>query len=328
MRSFLALLCLAVSTIVSANQKIIIDTDPGIDDLLAISLAIKSPEVDILGITTVFGNVTTLQATNNALTLVEYFDQKIPVYEGAYMSLEGDAQNPPAFVHGKDGLGELFMPLPSLKPQVQTAAHFIVETIHKYPNQVIILALGPQTNLAEALELDPSIADLVKEVVMMGGAFETKGNISSVSEANIWHDPHAAQIVAKALWPKVYLGLDVTEQLLLSDTLLLEIADIMPLLGNFLYDASQLYFDFHKNYYQIQGKSFMHDPAAFLYLTHPQAFKTKAGSVDVSTEAANFGQTVLSQSASKYHAKICYQVDAPMILEAFKSTMLEDRQRA
>lgn len=316
----LVLTCFCLSS-AWAKQKIIIDTDPGVDDLLAISLAIKSPDVDVLGITTVFGNVTTKQATTNALNLVEYFGHDIPVYEGAYLPLDGSTRGMGESIHGLDGMGNLFLPLPTIRAQKLPAAHFIVEAINQNPKQITLLVLGPQTNLADALRLDPSIAHKVKEVVIMGGAFETKGNITEHSEWNIWQDAVAAQKVAQAKWSKVYIGLDVTEQVIMSNHLLLEIADLEPMLGNFLLDATSLYFDFHRDHYKMENLGFMHDPTAFLYITQPNAFQMKQGHIEVDTDKEKLGKT--NYHAKGKDARIAFQVDAPHLLNAFKRTLVE-----
>lgn len=326
MRPFLLCLLLLLAQPVLAKQKIIIDTDPGVDDLMAISLAIQSPDIEVVGITSIFGNVPTKQATINALTLVEYFGQQIPVYEGAYLPMNGKQQPPSVDVHGQDGLGDLFLPLPTLKQETMPAAHFIVETINRNPNQIILLVLGPQTNLAEALRIDPSIAKKVKEVVIMGGAFETAGNITEHSEWNIWQDPVAAQKVAQASWPKTYIGLDATTQVVLTDQHLFEIADLSPMLGNLLVDVSRKYFDFYRQTYGMDRSGFMHDPSALLYITHPQAFGFKQGKVNVATDAEHWGKTSLNQKKS--NTKVAYQVNAPMLLDAFKLTMLSQETRS
>lgn len=317
---FLGFLCLWISFGVHA-KKIIIDTDPGIDDLMAIAMAVQSKDIEILGITTIFGNVTTEQATNNALTLVEFFNESIPVYQGELAPLELPFHQPASMVHGIDGFGELFLPLPTKQAQDTHAVQFIIDTIHEYPHEVSLLALGPQTNLAKALQIDPSISALVKEVVVMGGAFETQGNINDYAEANIYNDPHAAQVVAQATWPIHYVGLDVTTNVFLTNELLMQIKDKNPSLGVFVYDAAQFYFHFYEQSYGISNKSHLHDPSAFVYMLHPEYFKTAIGGVEVLTEGKEKGQTVLKSGQGRNNANICIGVDADKVLNQFKSTL-------
>jgi uridine nucleosidase len=178
------------------TQKIIIDTDPGIDDTLAIFLALRSPEVQVLGLTTIFGNGSTHLMTTNALRLLEIAERAdIPVVHGADDPLFGLYEDPPTFVHGDDGQGNLFLAPPQSAPLDVSAANFIVQQVMAHPGQVTLLAVGPLTNLALALRLQPGIAEAVKAVVVMGGNATVPGNATPAAEANIYKDPEAADIV-------------------------------------------------------------------------------------------------------------------------------------
>jgi len=197
------------------TRKIIIDTDPGIDDTMAIMLALKSPELELLGLTTIYGNVNCSQSTINALKILEVAGRSnIPVAKGSDVPLVIEPHHHATFVHGDDGMGNTHLSLPASKALDISAAQFIVEMIMKNPDEITLVPIGPLTNIALALRIEPKIAKLVKEVVIMGGAATVRGNVTPVAEANIWQDPHAASIVFSAGWPLTMLGLDVTTKVI------------------------------------------------------------------------------------------------------------------
>ncbi len=177
------------------TQKLIIDTDPGIDDAMAIHLAFADSRIDVIGMTTIFGNVTSAQATRNALYLAEMAHYDLPVAKGAAFPRHRAGAPPADFVHGGEGFGDLPAMQPAGKPDNHDAARFLCESCAAHPGEVIICAVGPLTNLAAALDHDPSIKQTVKRVVVMGGSAARHGNVSDCAEANIWNDPDAADAV-------------------------------------------------------------------------------------------------------------------------------------
>ena len=215
-------LCLVIAFRLSSSEaaaqprKIVIDCDPGIDDAMAIVLAMQSPGFDIVGITTVFGNAYVDQATKNALTVVELSGRSIPVYKGAAKPLRIPLAAPPDFVHGKDGLGNSGQPAPRGSPAATSAAQFLVDIAKAYPGEITIVAVGRLTNLAQAMRLDSTFVRNIKEVVVMGGAFRVPGNVSPVAEANIAGDPDAADIVVTAPWQVTMIALDTTTRVMLE----------------------------------------------------------------------------------------------------------------
>src|SRR5687768_3597556 len=151
-------------------RKIIIDTDPGVDDAMAIFLALASPELDVIGLTTIFGNVDTELATTNALRLLEIAGHhEIPVAQGATAPLTRPFAGPVPFVHGEDGQGNVFLPRPETKAVPETAAAFIARQVMAHPGEITLAPIGPLTNIALALRLEPAMATNVQEVVLMGG---------------------------------------------------------------------------------------------------------------------------------------------------------------
>lgn len=315
-------LILVVSPCWGLPQKVIIDTDPGVDDMIALALALKSPELDVLGITTTFGNVTTRQANQNVLALVEHFGESVPVYPGALKPCEHPPRPPADFVHGQDGLGNIGLKAKTSRLNTKPAYQFIVETIRQYPHEVTLLALGAQTNLAYALNLDPEIAQLAKKVVVMGGVFQSKGNINDYVEANIYSDPMAAKRVASASWPITYVGLDVTTQVYLEEALLKEIQASNPKLGDLLVSASQFYFDYHQNRYGYHRKSYLHDPSAVIFLTNPEFFTTTPTHVEVQTEGEREGQMLMVSKDDPSHIEFCSNVDPKRVLSRLKTTLV------
>lgn len=273
------------------KHKVILDTDPGIDDAMAILLALNHPNIELLGLTTVFGNLDTASATQNALDLLEHFEAThIPVAQGADKPLEKQLTGFADFVHGKNGLGNIVIPSSKLTTHNLSAAEFIVEQVLKHPNQVTICAIAPLTNLALALKLEPKIADLTKQVVIMGGAIKINGNVSPVAEANIHNDPLAADLVVTANWPVTLVGLDVTLKVILNEQFMLDIKQASPK-GEFLYKITRFYDDFYRTVNSLDGFA-CHDATALAYVTNPEYFTTAQGPVRVGTEGLCTGMTI------------------------------------
>jgi len=279
--------------------KIILDTDPGIDDAMAIFFAMLAPEIELLGLTTTFGNVSVDMATENALRLVEMMNLDTPVAKG---ESKPSVQMPapfPDFVHGKDGFGNLYLPAPKSKAIDLTAAEFIVKNILDHPNEITLIAIGPLGNLATALSLEPRITSLVDKVVIMGGTFKEDGNVSPVSEANIFSDPHAADKVFSADWTVHVIGLDVTHKVTLTEKLQQTIRDKNATFGDFLYQASKFYTAFYKANRGVNG-CYMHDTSAIAYTINPDLFEVVKGPIRVATEGVAKGQTILKNNQYVY----------------------------
>jgi inosine-uridine nucleoside N-ribohydrolase len=195
--------------------RLILDTDPGLDDALALFLALASSEVQLEAITTVSGNVHVDLTTRNALTLLELAGRSdIPVARGCDRPL----LRQPVFadyVHGPNGLAGIELPEPRLQPVSQHAVDLIIERVMAAPREITLVPVGPLTNIAQALRKEPRIAANVREVVIMGGALRVPGNVTPEAEFNIYADPHAAHIVFHAGWPIRLVTLDVTNKTLL-----------------------------------------------------------------------------------------------------------------
>lgn len=195
---------------------IIFDTDPGVDDAQAIAIALAHPDIELLGMTTTYGNVDVTTATHNALLLAELAGQRIPVAQGAAGPMVKTRFPPPKHIHGDNGLGNIGLPDVQGRAEVISAAQFIVDQINARPGEITLVAVAPLGNLAAALQLDPSIVDRVKQVVVMGGSIREGGNVTPVAEANLFNDPHAGQRVLTAGWPLTMVGLDATHRCVLD----------------------------------------------------------------------------------------------------------------
>ena len=195
---------------------VIYDTDPGVDDAMALYFALAHPSIEVMAITTVFGNVTVQQATTNALYLTQLAGRDIPVVQGAAAPLVKTFHAPPAHIHGADGLGNL-----PTRAATQRSAHsgnaaqYIVDAARARPGLITLVPVGPLSNIARALALEPRLPQLIKQVVLMGGTVQEMGNVSPVAEANIWSDPHAADAVFTAGFDLTMVRLGVTQQIVL-----------------------------------------------------------------------------------------------------------------
>ena len=250
-------------------KKVIYDTDIGIDDAMALLFLHYSPDVELQAIISGFGNADLATTTRNALYMKEYFGIAAPVFVGA-----ADAAGPrlgegyPDFVHGGNGLGDIELVKPSATAESLPGAEAIVDIVSKNPGEISIVAVGRLTNLARALDLCPELPELVREVVIMGGAFgynDHRGNVSPVAEANIAGDPSAADKVFTAGWPISIAGLDVTHETVLDEQFFADLRSSAGKAGEFIYQISRFYLDFHL---QINGKCEcpMHDSSAVALL--------------------------------------------------------------
>ncbi|MCP5074496.1 MAG: nucleoside hydrolase [Rhodobacteraceae bacterium] len=300
-------------------RKIIIDTDPGIDDAMAIFFACLHPGLDVVGLTSVFGNVTVEVATRNALVLTEMAQQDIPVAMGEGQPLVQVPNDVSAHIHGNEGFGDMQAIQPNGAAVSESGPEFICRTIDENPGEIVLCPIGPLTNIARALEQDPGIASKVDSVVIMGGGLE-RGNVTGFAEANIWNDPHAADAVFAADWDITMVGLDVTNQVVCDDADFARIAGAAPTLGGFLNRVVQFYLQFYEQRYGIPGCQ-MHDPTAVIAITHPELFIIETHALEVIVDGAQVGQTVRSAQAARRPAKVCMGVDAERVKELFLSTI-------
>jgi purine nucleosidase len=255
-------------------RKIIIDTDPGQDDAVAILLALASPEeLEVLGIATVAGNVDLTKTTTNARKIVELADRAdIPIHAGAEQPLSR-ALVTAEHVHGKTGLDGPELPEPKIKTRDTHGTDFIIETLRAAePGTITLCTLGPLTNVATALSKAPDIAGRIGEIVMMGGAYFEVGNITPTAEFNIFVDPEAADMVMRSGIPITMHPLDVTHRALTTKARL----DRIGSLGNASGAAVAAMLSFSEKFdvekYGSEGAP-LHDPCVIAYLLKPELFE-------------------------------------------------------
>ncbi|WP_332830528.1 nucleoside hydrolase [Clostridium perfringens] len=274
------------------KRKVIIDCDPGIDDALAIILALKSKEIEVIGITTVSGNVESLQGAKNALKVLKLLGRlDIPVYLGESKPIKRElvtAQD----THGEDGLGETFLEEVSSEYIRENGVDFILNTLKNQEN-VSIIALGPLTNLCRAIEKDSETFHRVKEIVSMGGAYKSHGNCSPVAEFNYWVDPHGAREFLKRFNGEfTMVGLDVTREIVLTPNLREMIHQFKDEIGDFIYDITRFYVDFHWEQERTLG-CVINDPLAVEYFINRELCNGFKAYVDIACEDISMGQSVV-----------------------------------
>jgi inosine-uridine nucleoside N-ribohydrolase len=319
-------------------RKVIFDTDPGVDDAMALYFALAHPGIEVVGITTTFGNVTVEQAALNALYLCDIAGKHIPVTRGVATPWCKPSEAPPAHIHGADGLGNLSQREPvkqTLDPR--TSAQFIVDMAREQPGELTLVAVGPLGNLSLALKLEPRLPQLLREVILMGGTILEPGNVSPVAEANIWNDPHAADPIFTAGWTLTMVGLDVTHRVILPVAMFERIAlHHQHLATDTLHQAVGFYANFYSGLYphvaQIHG-CFGHDVLAFVFLVSPELFTTEQGRIRVATDGLAQGQTMMNRKSfvdypqagwepDKPLTQVCMTVNAPACLDLVENILM------
>lgn len=310
-------------------EKIIFDTDPGIDDAMALLLALKSPEIEIVGLTTVFGNTHIDGTTRNALNLLDFAGRPdVPVARGAGVPLVQPPGLLGEFVHGPDGMGGIGwhrVNNPAQKEDPRGAARFIVETVMANPGQITLVPVGPLTNIALAMQLEPRIVDNVKRVVLMGGTIARPGNVSPTAEANIHNDAHASAMVFGASWDLTMIGLDVTEATLIDEPFFDDLRRSRSPFGQFVAKIVPFYQRFHATAYGYQnGSTNTHDPSAIMYLIDPTLFRIRHFSVQVPLDGITAGSVIADRRGTFFTTPkvgCAMMVDSHRLLTLFRDRL-------
>ena len=274
------------------TRKIIIDTDPGQDDAVAILLALASPELDVLGLTAVAGNVPLPLTQRNARQIVELARRDTPVFAGCDAPLKRKLVTA-EHVHGKTGLDGIPLPDPTHPLQETHAVDFLIATLRAHPTGTITLCpLGPLTNIATAFTRAPDIIPRVAEIVLMGGAYFEVGNITPAAEFNIYVDPEAAEIVFKSGVPLVVMPLDVTHKALTSRAWVEEMRSLGTPVGQAVASWTDFFERFDTAKYGSEGAP-LHDPCVIAYLLEPNLFHGRHINVEIETGSdLTLGMTV------------------------------------
>lgn len=326
----------------ASTRKIIFDTDPGTDDAMALMLALNSPELDVRAITVVPGNTTAKQGLENALRMVSLANRcDIPVAAGAQHPLFQKLITA-EFWHGKNGLANIELPPSKCKVDPRFGPDLIIELIHASPHEITLVPVGPLTNIALAVEKDPSIVPLIKEVILMGGSIKG-GNVNAAAEANIYNDPEAAQIVFQAGWPLTMVGLDVGDKTMLGHKQLDQLAATHGPMNDFIYQVAKFLVELGEKFGDTATP--MYDPLAVGVAIDSTLVTAPAMHVEVETRGEfTRGETVANRrnevernvlhhfpagsgEADRYiiegldkvepNAKVCIEVQADRFLQLF-----------
>lgn len=309
--------------------KVLYDTDPGIDDAMALLLALSSPEIEIVGLTTVFGNTHIEATTRNALNLLNFAGRPdIPVAKGAGQPMVVPLDHTGEFVHGDDGMGNLGWTTvhnTDQKPINMHAAQFIVETIMHNQDEITLVAVGPMTNVGLALQLEPRIARHVRNVVIMGGSVLAPGNVSPTAEANIHNDPHASALLFNAGWDITMAGLDVTTATQMDNAFFAALDASQNRFGQFVASIIPFYQKFHhERYGMTDGRVHTHDPSAMAYLIDPSLFRGERWSVAVPVDGVSAGSTIADRTGQFFatpKTQCLMQVDSARFLKIFRERL-------
>jgi inosine-uridine nucleoside N-ribohydrolase len=293
-------------------KHIILDTDPGVDDALAFLLAFNSPEIKVEAITTVAGNVNHTKGHRNAKKLLEFLGETdVPVCAGAEKPLIRVMSHAEEF-HGKTGLGDAELPEPKIMTDPRNAVEMIHEKAEEYGKKLVLVAIGPLTNIAAALLADPSLPEKVDKLVIMGGAYNLTpyglGNANAVAEFNIWHDPEAAKIVFNSGLPIVAAGLDTTTH---PDYRMS--VDMFNKINAKNDRRSKLVVDLCKSLVEKFNGFSLHDPQAIAYLIDPTMFKTEKYKVDLEVHGElTRGMTVVER---RHYRRVKEETNTDIIVE-------------
>ncbi|KAL0322788.1 UNVERIFIED_CONTAM: putative uridine nucleosidase 2 [Sesamum angustifolium] len=313
------------------RKKIIIDTDPGVDDAMAIFLALQSPEVEVIGLTTIYAMSTPLWPPE-MLCICKLKDEleiagrtDIPVAEGSHVTItKGTKLRIADFVHGTDGLGNQNFPPPEGKAIEQSAVDFLIEQTSLYPGKVTVVALGPLTNIALAIQAEPAFIKNVGQIVLLGGAFSVNGNVNPAAEANIFGDPDAADIVFTSGADILAIGINITHQVILTDADRDKLAESSGKFAQYLCKILDVYFSYHHDAYSTKGV-YLHDPTTILAAVDPSLITHVEGVVRVQTVGITRGLTLfynkqkrfgeVTEWSDKPTVKVAVTVDAPAVVK-------------
>jgi purine nucleosidase len=305
--------------------RIIIDTDPGIDDALAFLLALASPEVKLEALTTTQGNVTLEKATRNALAVLELARAShIPVARGSVLPLVQPLRAS-ADIHGESGLGNSNLPEPESIPTSKHAVDYLIERALTEPGELSIFPIGPLTNLAVAIRKEPKFARAVKQLVIMGGAILEHGNFTPLAEFNIYVDPHAAHIVFHSGIPITLIPLDVTHKCLLKLEHIARLMKVDSPISRFIKDAVEVYL---KASFELGfAGSALHDPLTLATIIAPELLTLQEHYVDVDISGGvSMGKTfadIKNLLKKPSNMKVAMQVRGDDFIELFVQRMEE-----
>ena len=305
-------------------KKLILDLDTGVDDALAISYALGSPEVELIGITGTYGNVLVEQGVRNALAVTDLLGHpEVKVYQGLPHSSTTDHFEVlpiSAFIHGKNGIGDVDIPDSNRSVETESAVDFIIDAVKTYGKNLIYVPTGPMTNIEAALKKAPEIKDEIGRIVLMGGALTVPGNCNACMEANISQDPEAADYLFRSGAPTTMVGLDVTLQTLLAYKETKRWRDLGTKAGTFLADMTDFYIKAYETTAPHLGGCGLHDPLAVGVAVDPTLVTTLDINMKVDVEGPTRGRTIGDETRLNDPVKtmkVAVGVDVPRFLNEF-----------
>lgn len=312
--------------------KMILDLDTGVDDAMALAYALGDPNIDLIGVTTVYGNVARDTSIRNTLDLLALLGRKdIPVYPGndrvpgakePYVANQAVLE-----IHGRNGLGNVILPKSDREPEKESAADFMIQSAKKYGKDLYIVATGPETNLAEVLKKDPDFGKQVGKIVVMGGALIVEGNMNHYAEANIWGDPISANAIFTSGTPLTMVGLDVTHRTLFTKADTQKWRDLGTPAGKAYADIVDHYITWEVQHQPVLKGCALHDPLAVAVAAHPEFVTTMALPMKVGTTKEDWGRTVADtgkmNEPESHTVNVAVDVKTKEFVDKFNKTLTD-----
>ncbi|MEI5993853.1 nucleoside hydrolase [Candidatus Enterococcus mansonii] len=311
-------------------MKMILDLDTGIDDALAIAYALGRPEIDLIGITTAFGNVTIDKAVKNSLSILELLGRSdVPVFEGAahpstatsFMTTDHLHR-----IHGLNGIGNVVLDEPKGQKSTITAVDFLIDAAVTHNEELVLVATGPMTNLAEAIKKDRAAIEKIGKIVVMGSALTVPGNISQFAEANIYNDPDAAKYVLESGIPLVLVGLDVTLKTMIEGSDIASWTEVDTAASRAITEMATYYYTNEYEEEEIVGGA-LHDPLAVEVAINPAIITASLPiNLTVETKGPSIGRTTANMrllNQKEKSAQVCVDVEGDLFIKKFTQTVHE-----
>ncbi len=311
-------------------KKVILDVDPGIDDAMALTMALFDPRLDVVAVTAVGGNIPPELATRNVQAIIEQLDPPRLPRVGAASPPDHGLPVDGRLLHGVDGLGGANFQVAELRSR-HPAEKIICDEVHAAPESVTLVALGPLTNIARAFQRDPDLPSLVTRIIMMGGTVQGAGNITPAAEFNIYCDPEAARVVFRSHLTKTLIPLDVTNRVVLTYDLFDQFPDETGKVGAFLRTILPPAFRAYRRQFGVEG-THVHDSVALMSVVNPDLFITEEMAGDVETMGdLTMGATVFDRRrvpAWRHNMEVAIDMDAPKVIDEMAGCLANAAKRA
>ncbi|MFT3995636.1 MAG: nucleoside hydrolase [Dysgonomonas sp.] len=319
-------------TVENKKVKMILDLDTGVDDAMALAYAIGSPNIELIGVTTVYGNVSRDTSIKNTLALLDLLGKKdIPVYAGNDRPTGAkEAYKVDQIVeeiHGKNGIGNIEIPASTRSVEKESAMDFMIESAKKYGKDLYIVATGPETNLAQVIKKDPKFGEQVGKIVVMGGALIVEGNMNHYAEANIFNDPVASNEVFTSNTPFTMVGLDVTHRTTLTKADTQKWRELGTASGKAFADIVDYYITWETTHQPVLTGCALHDPLAVAVAVHPEFVTTLKLPMKVGTTKEDWGRTIADtgklNDPNAANVEVAVDVKVKDFVDNFNTTLTE-----